>query len=130
MTPSNKISCHSIAFGIVLIVFAHEPPQLVNNALASKIGTVYYSLLLCTTVVCTLLIAGRIFYLGGKPGLSKYWHVVEVVVESAALYAIVLIIYLPYIVITDLIASMPVYIIQGVLIPITVGVSLHNITHV
>jgi hypothetical protein len=110
--------------GVIIIVYIHTPPLLVNVALASKLGTGFYSLLPCATILSTLLIAGRIFYLGGKPGLSKYRHVVEIVVESAALYAIIVIIYLPYLLITDIMAAMPVCIIQGVFIPIAVSVPL------
>jgi hypothetical protein len=120
----NEIYHYFIAFGVILIVYAHEPPQLVNDVLTSKIGTVFYSFIPCSTIVSAPLIAGRILYLGGKPGLSKYRHVVEIVVESAALYTLVAMINLPYIVITDIIASMPVYIIQSVRIHITVSTPL------
>jgi hypothetical protein len=111
----------SIAIGVVLIIYAHELLPLANAALASKAGTVFYSFIPCSTIVSTPLIAGRILYLGGQPGLSKYRHVVEIVVESAALYTLVVMIYLPYIVITDLMTSMPVYIIQPVWVHITVS---------
>jgi hypothetical protein len=121
IASSNEISRHPTAIGITLIIFAHEPPQRVNNALASKVGTVFYSFIPCSTIVSTPLIAGRIFYLCGKLGLSKYRHAVEIVVESATLYTIIFMIYLPFIVITDLMASMPVYTIQALFVHITVS---------
>jgi hypothetical protein len=125
IASSNNIYHHSIAFGVVLIIYGHEPPQLVvNDALASKAQTVFYSFIPCSTIVSNPLIAGRILYLGGKPGLSKYRHVVEIVVESAALYMIIIMIYIPLAMITDPVASLPVYIIQALFIPITVSMSL------
>ncbi|SJL15038.1 uncharacterized protein ARMOST_18520 [Armillaria ostoyae] len=57
--------------------------------------TVYLSLGLAATLMCTLLIVYRILSVGGiKAGLRTYRGVVEVIVESAALYSIILIIYI------------------------------------
>ncbi len=55
----------------------------------------YLALGLATTLMCTLLIVYRILSVGGvKAGLRTYRGVVEVIVESAALYSIILIIYI------------------------------------
>ncbi len=55
----------------------------------------YLSLTLATTLMCTLLIVYRILSVGGiKAGLRTYRGVVEVIVESAALYSTILIIYI------------------------------------
>ncbi|KAK0431791.1 hypothetical protein EV421DRAFT_2041037 [Armillaria borealis] len=57
--------------------------------------TVYLSLGLAATLMCTLLIVYRILSVGGiKAGLRTHWGVVEVIVESAALYSTILIIYI------------------------------------
>lgn len=57
--------------------------------------TMYLSLVLATTLMCTLLIMYRILSVRGiKVGLRTYRGVVEVIVESAALYSIALIIYI------------------------------------
>ncbi len=57
--------------------------------------TMYLSLTLATTLMCTLLIVYRILSVGGiKAGLRTYRGVVEVIVESAALYSTILIIYI------------------------------------
>ncbi|KAK0231763.1 hypothetical protein EDD85DRAFT_848566 [Armillaria nabsnona] len=65
--------------------------------------TIYLSLVLATTLMCTLLIVYRILSVGGiKAGLRTYRGVVEVIVESAALYSIALIIYISLIARNDL----------------------------
>ncbi|PBK88049.1 hypothetical protein ARMGADRAFT_1085025 [Armillaria gallica] len=65
--------------------------------------TIYLSLVLATTLMCTLLIVYRILSVGGiKAGLRTYRGVVEVIVESAALYSIALIIYISLITRNDL----------------------------
>ncbi|KAK0491970.1 hypothetical protein EDD18DRAFT_1465696 [Armillaria luteobubalina] len=75
-----------------------EPDEL------SKYGsiewtTIYLSLVLTTTLMCTLLIVYRILSVGGiKAGLRTYRGVVEVIVQLAALYFITLIIYISLIV--------------------------------
>ncbi len=57
--------------------------------------TIYLSLLLATTLMCTLLIVYRILSVGGiKAGLRTYRGVIEVTVESAALFSAALIIYI------------------------------------
>lgn len=74
----------------------------------SKYGSIewtmiYLSLVLATTLMCTLLIMYRILSVGGiKAGLRTYRGVVEVIVESAALYSIALIIYISLIARNDL----------------------------
>ncbi|PBK88050.1 hypothetical protein ARMGADRAFT_1085026 [Armillaria gallica] len=56
--------------------------------------TMYLSLSLAATLMCTLLIVYRILSVGGvKAGLRTYRGVVEVIVESAALSSTMLVIY-------------------------------------
>ncbi|KAK0231762.1 hypothetical protein EDD85DRAFT_793436 [Armillaria nabsnona] len=57
--------------------------------------SMYLSLSLAATLMCTLLIVYRILSVGGvKAGLRTYRGVVEVIVESAALYSTILIIFI------------------------------------
>ncbi|PBK64681.1 hypothetical protein ARMSODRAFT_1022952 [Armillaria solidipes] len=61
----------------------------------TKWTILYTSLILATTLMCTFLIVYRILSVGGiKAGLRTYRGVVEVIVESAALYSTILIIYI------------------------------------
>ncbi|KAK0449055.1 uncharacterized protein EV420DRAFT_789263 [Desarmillaria tabescens] len=82
----------------------HNLHDVIENDELSEFGsridwtTLYLSLILATTLMCTLLIVYRILSVGGiKAGLRTYRGVVEVVVESAALYSIALIIYIAFI---------------------------------
>ncbi|KAK0472640.1 hypothetical protein IW261DRAFT_1570751 [Armillaria novae-zelandiae] len=53
---------------------------------------VYLVLMLATTVICTLLIVYRIFW--HATGMKAYHKIIEMLIESSALYSISLIIYL------------------------------------
>ncbi len=53
---------------------------------------IYISLTLVTTLLCTLLIVYRIVRLAS--GVSSYGNVVEIVIESSAMYSLTLIVYL------------------------------------
>ncbi|KAK0209814.1 hypothetical protein IW262DRAFT_496016 [Armillaria fumosa] len=82
----------------------HNLHDVIENDEFSEFGsridwtTLYLSLVLATTLMCTLLIVYRILSVGGiKAGLRSYRGVVEVVVESAALYSAALIIYIAFI---------------------------------
>lgn len=82
----------------------HNLHDVIENDELSEFGsridwtTLYLSLVLATTLMCTLLIVYRILSVGGiKAGLRSYRGVVEVVVESAALYSAALIIYIAFI---------------------------------
>ncbi|KAK0223988.1 hypothetical protein IW262DRAFT_867803 [Armillaria fumosa] len=57
---------------------------------------IYLSLVLTSTLMCTLLIVCRILLVGGIKALRSYRGAVEVVVESAALYSAVLIVYISF----------------------------------
>ncbi len=59
---------------------------------------IYLSLLLTTFLTCTLLIVYRILSVNGiKTGLRTYRGIVEVIVESAALYSAALIVYIAFV---------------------------------
>ncbi|SJL17090.1 uncharacterized protein ARMOST_20632 [Armillaria ostoyae] len=53
---------------------------------------IYLSLMLTTTLLCTLLIVYRIVRLAS--GVSSYRKIVEIVIESSAMYSLTLIVYL------------------------------------
>ncbi len=53
---------------------------------------IYISLTLATTLLCTLLIVYRIVRLAS--GVSSYRKIVEIVIESSAMYSLTLIVYL------------------------------------
>jgi len=62
---------------------------------------VYFSLSLASTVISTFLTAYRIITIARETDFytqSSYRKIVEIVVESAALYSLILIIYLPLLV--------------------------------
>lgn len=65
-------------------------------------GVAYYSMTLSTTVICTVLIVYRLTRANMavkslRLAPNPYHQVVEVVVESAALYVIALAVYIPFI---------------------------------
>ncbi len=53
---------------------------------------IYITLTLATTLLCTLLIVYRIVCLAS--GVSSYGKIVEIVIESSAMYSLTLIVYL------------------------------------
>ncbi len=72
--------------------------QYFYDANGSVLLSVYAGLTLATTLLCTLLMIYRILAVarvtdGGGNGSRAYRHVIEVFVESSALYAVSLIVY-------------------------------------
>jgi hypothetical protein len=108
------------AFGILYVDVAHLPPQQINQTWASNIGTIYYSSTLTNTVISSILIISRVLFMAGKSGISRYRRVLEAVVESAALYSIMLIIYVPFVSNPAPWTGPPTLMLQSVVIPITV----------
>lgn len=85
-------------------------------------ATPYFSLSLLTTVMCTVLIVGRILHLthGTVAVGGSYGSVIEIVVESAALYSLTLVIYLPMLVRNEWAGGYP----QAIIAQITVLTSM------
>ncbi|KAG7444526.1 uncharacterized protein BT62DRAFT_1008185 [Guyanagaster necrorhizus] len=82
----------------------HDLHDVIGNDELSEFASrndwtmLYLSLILATTLMCTSLIVYRILSVGGvKAGLRTYRRVMEVAVESAALYSVALIIYIAFI---------------------------------
>ncbi|KAK0209813.1 hypothetical protein IW262DRAFT_1527878 [Armillaria fumosa] len=92
-----------IVFIPILLLIAETEGDELSKYGSIEWTTIYLSLVLATTLMCTLLIVYRILSVGGiKAGLRTYRGVVEVIVESAALYSIALIIYISLIVRNEL----------------------------
>ncbi|KIJ33402.1 hypothetical protein M422DRAFT_52454 [Sphaerobolus stellatus SS14] len=85
-----------IVFGILSLI-AQDLPSVAfaNNRI--DVSSVYFSASLATTVVSTLLIVSRIYYVTRR-NIRKYSTTLEIIVESAALYSLNLIILVPLIV--------------------------------
>ncbi|KAK0439679.1 uncharacterized protein EV420DRAFT_1733612 [Desarmillaria tabescens] len=67
-----------------------------------KWGVAYYSMTLSTTIICTVLIVYRLVQasttsLSLSIAVNPYYRVMEIMVESAVLYVIALVIYIPFI---------------------------------
>jgi hypothetical protein len=75
-----------------------------------------YPIILATTILCTALIIFRIVHMGG----TRFWRSAQVVIDSALIYAILLAVTYPYLISTDVMWSMPEYILESILIPISV----------
>lgn len=73
------------------------------------------------------LIVGRILYLGRAPGISRYRGILEIFIESAALYSLIMIIYIPFFADTTVITGSRYYYLKSLVVPITVR--HHNKTH-
>lgn len=117
-------SPRSLAFCILGIVYQIDP----NSGLATshfnkfaKFSMIYFVLSLCSTAICTLAIIYRILAVSKESGFSligPYRKVLEIIVESAALYTVALVVYLPLLVRADFSDGYP----QALLISITVSV--------
>jgi hypothetical protein len=90
----------------------------------TTVATIYYSATLANTVISTILIIIRVLFLTGPSGAIRrirlYRRVLEAIVESAALYSIVLLVYVPFVSNTSDSAGPDTLMIQSVLIPMTV----------
>jgi len=95
----------SIATGIGLLVQTAKPGAVFGQANVINFGTPFWSLSVATNVISTLLIAGRLLYRRrmlrdtaggyGATQLRMYTSAVAIFAESAALYAICAIVYIP-----------------------------------
>ncbi|KAK0221169.1 hypothetical protein EDD85DRAFT_779496, partial [Armillaria nabsnona] len=89
------IACTSLAIGIRgIITYCHifGPQALFLENIVSW-STLYSSLILATLLWCTILIIFRILRVGGAAGrIHVYQRVIEMLVESASVYSVVLVI--------------------------------------
>jgi hypothetical protein len=84
--------------------------------IANVMNYLRFPTLLTTTILCAALITFRIVRMGG----TRFWRSAQVVIDSALIYVIVLAISYPYMISSDMVWSLPVYILQSILIPISV----------
>jgi hypothetical protein len=83
--------------------------------------TAIYSLTLATTVLATSLIIYRIVRMGQASGVSRYRKVIELIVESSALYSLSVIFVLPFWVqATDHVRGYPLKFVQALYGPMVV----------
>jgi hypothetical protein len=111
----------SPAFGILYIYYGHNTLANHDQELSTPLATVYYVGTLANTAASTGLITYRVFAMTGKRGLNRYRRVLEAVIESAALYAIVLLVYVPIVSDTNPSTFLPSFITQSIVIPVSVS---------
>ncbi|KAJ6559677.1 hypothetical protein B0H19DRAFT_1260380 [Mycena capillaripes] len=77
------------------VAFVHDP--LSSPTTYIDFGNAYFGLILATTTSATFLIIFRIYKMSEKSTRKsmKYGRVIEMVVESAALYLVALVVYIP-----------------------------------
>ncbi|SJL07045.1 uncharacterized protein ARMOST_10388 [Armillaria ostoyae] len=92
LLPILLLMCATV-FKIIAI---HETSIAVNYSSYNVYFMIYSSSMLATTLLCTALIIYQIVTIvrAGGGGLRVYRHVIEVFIESSALYSITLIIYI------------------------------------
>ncbi|KAL9709186.1 hypothetical protein Ac2012v2_007541 [Leucoagaricus gongylophorus] len=84
----------------------------------AKFTAVYFSLSLASTVISTSLTVYRIITVARETGFhsqNSYRKIIEIVVESAALYSLILIIYVPFLVRSDFSDAYPQAILVNVM---------------
>ena len=91
------------AFCIMASVFQIDPSNLSLAARQkfARFTAVYFCLSFASTVISTFLTVYRIITIARETDFysqSSYRKIVEVIVESAALYSLILIIYLPFLI--------------------------------
>jgi len=90
-----------IGSSIVLLVETARPGAGFGNPLISKFGTAFWSISVSLNVISTILIAGMLLYHDRKlrrlgfQGNGPYTGIAAVLAESAALYSICGLIYIP-----------------------------------
>jgi hypothetical protein len=82
-------------------LYQQSQPFSADNVTADP-ATIYLALSLVCTVMTTFLIVFRIVRLGSFANSSPHKNVIEIVVESALLYSLALILFLPLYVQVDL----------------------------
>ena len=87
------------ASGIGLLVETAKPGAVFGQVVVVNFGTPFWSLSVATNILATLLIAGRLLHrrqlLRDAAKRHMYTSAVAIFVESAALYAICAIVYIP-----------------------------------
>jgi hypothetical protein len=105
-----------VAIGNEDVRFADETVNMV---------TAIYSITLATTILATVLIITRILQIGPITGIGRYGKVIELVIESSALYSLSVIFILPYWVLGgDIVTGYPLKFVQAINAAMVVRYSL------
>jgi hypothetical protein len=98
----------------------HDLPYtpLAKNGIT--ISSLQAILVICTTIICTSLIAVRILHLGGTRTLARFWRTLEVMIESALFYVIVLVVEIIFTFIEDPVKGARMVMVASCLTPMTV----------
>jgi hypothetical protein len=98
----------------------HDLPYtpLAKNGIT--ISSLQAILVICTTIICTSLIAVRILRLGGTRTLAQFWRTLEVMIESALFYVIVLVVEIIFTFIEDPVKGARMVMVASCLTPMTV----------
>lgn len=125
--PHPDHICMSTVFSIFSLVIEADPnTQLSQRSALSQPAVTYTALTLTTTLIATTTIIWRIVTMGYHINRNRYRNVIEIILESAALYSIVLIVYMPFIVLPNVTDAMP----QAVVAQMTVsaGILFHSLS--
>ncbi|KAH8078065.1 hypothetical protein BXZ70DRAFT_689954 [Cristinia sonorae] len=97
------VYCATLALGILELVSAFKPGGWFFSGKAVNFGTPYYSITVSMNVIITSLICGRLFYLSrqvrqalGKENAKLYTSIAAMLIESAAPYTAMGILFLPF----------------------------------
>jgi hypothetical protein len=85
-----------LVFGIMCLYWQLQPARTTLLENVQRPAIAYFALSFTTTVLSTILIITRIAIVGRIPGVSTHRKVIEMVVESAALYSLALTLYVPF----------------------------------
>lgn len=125
ITVSGIVFC---AFSLMYQISPQARDRLspANRTKFTDFGIIYLSLSLASTVLSTLLIIYRIVSVTRQTLMTnRYKGIIEIIAESAAIYAVTLIIFLPFFARKDFTQGYA----QAILVPITVCIySVHKYT--
>ena len=104
VTSSAMLIPHPIATGIGLLWSSSRPSASLVESQIIDWQTSFYSCTVSHNIMCTLLIAGRLWYFHRKTRklraseATPYASIIAIIVESAALYSLCGIVYIPLVV--------------------------------
>ncbi|THH32296.1 hypothetical protein EUX98_g1893 [Antrodiella citrinella] len=97
------VYCATLALGILELVSAFRPGGFFFSGKAVNFGTPYYSISVSMNIIITLLICSRLFYMSrevrkaiGSQNAKLYTGVAAILIESAAPYTAMGILFLPF----------------------------------
>jgi hypothetical protein len=98
-----------------LVAIGNQHVRFADETARVNMVTAIYSLTLATTILATVLIITRILQVGQVAAISRYGRVMELVIESSALYSLSVIFILPYWVLGgDIVKGYPLKFVQAI----------------